>query len=521
MNYPSILNEVIGPVMRGPSSSHCAAAVRIGLVARALMNNTINSVLVEFDKDGSLPTTHASQGSDMGLCGGLLGFGADDERLISYESQMKLANIQIRYLVGNYGDPHPNTYRLTLHNSDETHFLIAVSTGGGMFEIIELDGNKISIQGDCHETLIFFKGNQDAIIESLKNKAIESNYLAQALGDQSFLEIKTHDKLDDSLVNALMVHENIISIKQIPPVLPILTPGKMEIPFDNAAQMLDYGKGQKLGLDDLALEYESIRGGTSKKDVLDKMIKIIRTMKASIESGIMGTNYRDRIIGQQSDKFIDNLQKGRLIELGVLNKIILYVTSLMEVKSSMGVIVAAPTAGSCGGLPGAIIGTADVMGFSHEQSARAMLAAGMIGVFIAKYSTFAAEVGGCQAECGAGSGMAAAGLVTLMGGSANRAVAAASMALQNSFGMVCDPVANRVEVPCLGKNIMAASNAVSCANIALAGFDEVIQLDEVITAMDEVGKSIHSTLRCTALGGLSVTRTSKQIEKRLQAISKK
>lgn len=111
--------------------------------------------------------------------------------------------------------------------------------------------------------------------------------------------------------------------------------------------------------------------------------------------------------------------------------------------------------------------------------------------------------------------MAAAALVTLAGGNLNQAIAAASMALQNILGMICDPVANRVEVPCLGKNIMAASNALSCANMALAGFDPVIPLDEVIQTMDEVGKSIPYNLRCTALGGLSITKTSKEIEKRL------
>jgi L-serine dehydratase len=111
--------------------------------------------------------------------------------------------------------------------------------------------------------------------------------------------------------------------------------------------------------------------------------------------------------------------------------------------------------------------------------------------------------------------MAAAGLVTLFGGPADTAMSAASMALQNTFGMTCDPVANRVEVPCLGKNIISAANAVSCANLALAGFDHVIPLDEVITAMDNVGKSIPHELRCTALGGLSVSPTSRKIEARL------
>jgi L-serine dehydratase len=194
----------------------------------------------------------------------------------------------------------------------------------------------------------------------------------------------------------------------------------------------------------------------------------------------------------------------------------LYVTSLMEMKSSMGVIVAAPTAGSCGALPGAVLGAADTLGSSVEEKAKALLAAGMIGIFIAAHATFAAEVGGCQAECGAGSGMAAAALVTLAGGSARQAVDAASIALQNTLGMICDPVANRVEVPCLGKNVMAASNALACANLALAGYDPVIPFDEVIETMDSVGKSLPMELRCTALGGLSVTRTSRAIEQRLK-----
>jgi len=155
------------------------------------------------------------------------------------------------------------------------------------------------------------------------------------------------------------------------------------------------------------------------------------------------------------------------------------------------------------------------MGLSKDDMIHAMLAGGIIGVFIAAHATFSAEVGGCQAECGAGSGMAAAALVTLAGGSTQLAVNAASIALQNILGMICDPVANRVEVPCLGKNVMAASNALACANMALADYDPVIPLDEVIQTLDTVGKMIPSALRCTAQGGLSITKTSKEIEKRL------
>jgi L-serine dehydratase len=112
--------------------------------------------------------------------------------------------------------------------------------------------------------------------------------------------------------------------------------------------------------------------------------------------------------------------------------------------------------------------------------------------------------------------MAATALVTLAKGTTEQAISASSMALQNILGMICDPVANRVEVPCLGKNVLAASNAVACANMALANFDPVIPLDEVIGTMDSVGKSLPSELRCTALGGLSVTKSSQEIEQQLQ-----
>ncbi|MCZ7635264.1 MAG: L-serine ammonia-lyase, iron-sulfur-dependent, subunit alpha [Verrucomicrobia bacterium] len=153
----------------------------------------------------------------------------------------------------------------------------------------------------------------------------------------------------------------------------------------------------------------------------------------------------------------------------------------------MGVIVAAPTAGACAALPGAVIAVAEEMGLSEEAMARALLASGLIGVFIASRWTFAAEVGGCQAEGGSAAAMAAAALVTLADGTLTQTMAAASLALQSLLGLICDPVANRVEVPCLGKNVLAASHAFSCANLALAEYDPVIPFDEVVEAAQRVG----------------------------------
>jgi L-serine dehydratase len=388
-----------------------------------------------------------------------------------------------------------------------------------MIDVIEIDGHELSLLGDLYVTLIYFDQIEIGVVRRIKEvlgQKCDIQILKEQNIEKRFICLKTHAPLDKEQIAALALEGETIAIKFLPPVLPILTPPEIEVPFGSCEQMLAYNRNRQLSLAELAIEYESARGGVGRDEILDKMIEIVRIMKNSVQIGLSGTHYKDRILGCQSTFYSKKHQAGQLMDIGILNRIILYVTALMETKSAMGVIVAAPTAGSCGGLPGTVLGTADVMGSDDKQTAKAMLAAGMIGVFISKFSTFAAEVAGCQAECGAGSGMAAAALAELMGAEAEVAIAGASMALQNSLGMICDPVAHRVEVPCLGKNVMAASNAVSCANMALAGYDPVIPLDEVIHTMDDVGKSIPSKLRCTALGGLSVTPTSKKIKEKLE-----
>lgn len=513
--YPSIFNDVIGPVMRGPSSSHCAAAVRIGKMVRDLMDGEIKDVLIEFDPDGSLATTHVSQGSEMGLFGGLLGWDATDSRLADSPKAIQEAGINVKTVITPLDTDHPNTYKMTVTNSRETHTITALSTGGGIIEVIEIDGTKVSMAGDYYETLIYFKSDKDRLLVHL-NEKISADEIRILHGEATqFIEIKSQGFIDQETISELHSKFDIQSIKQIRPVLPILSFQGMEVPFITCSEMMAYNRNKNLDLWELAVHYECSRGAITNAQVTQKMADVIDIMQNAIHEGLAGTEYADRILGYQSGKFQAQMENRRLIDGGVLNQIILYTTALMESKSAMGLIVAAPTAGACGGLPGACIGAASALGLSKDNMTRAMLAAGIIGVFIADQATFAAEVGGCQAECGAGSGMAAAALVTLVGGSTQQAVNAASMALQNTLGMICDPVANRVEVPCLGKNVMAASNALACANMALADYDPVIPLDEVIQTMDKVGKMLPSALRCTALGGLSITKTSKEIEKRL------
>jgi L-serine dehydratase len=279
--------------------------------------------------------------------------------------------------------------------------------------------------------------------------------------------------------------------------------------------MVTTGDPKTRKLSDFALDYETARGGINESEVLEQMRKIHGIIKSGIQIGLAGTEYTDRILPQQSHRFAEMLKAGKLHDGGILNTAILYVSALMEVKSSMGVIVAAPTAGSCATFPATCVAAAEGQGATEEQTLRAMLAAGLIGVFVTTRSSFAAEVGGCQAETGAGAAMAAAALVELAGGNAEQALGAASHALQNVLGLVCDPIANRVEAPCLGRNIAGAANAIASSNIALAGYLHLIPLDEVLDAHRQISENMARELRCTALGGLSISKTSKEIEAQL------
>jgi L-serine dehydratase len=541
VRYPSIFNDVIGPVMRGPSSSHCAAAVRIGLLARALMDGEMTEVLVEFHPTGSLATTHESQGSDMGLFGGLLGWDATDDRLVDSPRAIRAAGIETEIRITEFPASHPNTYRITLRHGAEEHRMTALSLGGGMIRVVEVDGVALSMEGDYHETLLFLAGSGVAEVgRVLEEGGVHADSTQELSGlEQALIQIKSQDPIPPETLSRLLAIPQVLSVRTLPPVLPVQSRVDMQVPFLSATQMeafalqAEKGGAQPLPLWRLAAAYESQRGGIPEEEVLARMVEIVEILETSLQTGLAGTEYEDRILEAQVGSFRSALGAGALLgaeprDAGLLNTMILYVTAFMETKSAMGVIVAAPTAGACATLPasclsaahhlaGVPIGEGLPSSAAKEEAAKAMLAAGMIGVFIAAHSTFAAEVCGCQAETGAGAGMAAAALVHLGGGTAQQALAASSMALQNTLGLICDPVANRVEVPCLGRNVLGASNALASANMALAGFDPVIPLDEVIQTMDAVGKSLPHSLRCTALGGLSVTPASKRIEEALKA----
>jgi hypothetical protein len=238
---------------------------------------------------------------------------------------------------------------------------------------------------------------------------IEADDLLVHEHDGAFLvEIKSQEPLGDDEIAELRRQGLVTAVRRLAPVLPVRSRKTTRVPFTTCDEMLRSDAGRGTPLWNLAVLYESARSGLEERQILDRMIEVVRILRKSVDQGIAGTSYDDRVLGHQSGRFAENLRSGRLLGGGALNRIVLYVTALMEVKSAMGVIVAAPTAGACAALPGAVIAMAEEMGLGEEEMAKALLASGLIGVFIATRFTFAAEVGGCQVEGGSGGSMAAA-----------------------------------------------------------------------------------------------------------------
>ncbi len=516
---PSIFNDVIGPVMRGPSSSHTAASVRIGQMARQILNDEPSRVLTEFSPDGSLATTYESQGSAIGLAAGLLGWEITHPELPAALKMAEEGGLSLEFRITPFEADHPNTYRIRLEGKNGGSVsLTAISHGGGIVEIKSIGDFQIGVRGDFYEVLLFLSADTspDDYNPEIHPLSTVEQVTALSSGGRNLIRVQLSAPPDPDWLLSMRKIASVEKVIVLDPVMPVLSSKDISVPFRTASELLNRAMKEKLDLYQAALIYECQRSSLTEKQVIGMMEEMVTLLRESLQKGLQGTAYEDRILGYQSGIYSDAASGGLLLGDRLMNRIIAANMAMMEVKSSMGLIVAAPTAGSCAVLPGTLIPVAEELQVGRDELVKAFLASGLIGVFIAGFSTFAAEECGCQAECGSASGMVAGGLVQMKGGTVEQGLSAASMALQNMIGLVCDPVANRVEVPCLGKNIQASLNGISSANMALAGLDPVVPLDEVIHAMDQAGRSLPRSLRCTGLGGLSITPTSKKIEEKLK-----
>lgn len=281
--------------------------------------------------------------------------------------------------------------------------------------------------------------------------------------------------------------------------------------FKNAKELLALCQEKKLPISEVMRQREILLGETTAEIVDQRMDRVLEIMKDAAFSPIKDPVISmGGLIGGEARKLCEFHDLGKSLCGNVLGKGITYAMATLETNASMGLIVASPTAGSAGIVPGMMLALQEVYGFSDKKIRQALFNAGAIGYLAMRNATVAGAVGGCQAEVGIASAMAASAAVELLGGTPLQCTYAASTVLMNMLGLVCDPVGGLVEYPCQNRNAAGVSNALIAAEMSLAGIPQFIPLDEMIDAMYTVGKKLPAELRETALGGCAATPSARE-----------
>lgn len=276
--------------------------------------------------------------------------------------------------------------------------------------------------------------------------------------------------------------------------------------FKNAKELLALCREKNLPISEVMRQREILLGETTAEIVNQRMNRVLEIMKDAAFSPIKDPVISmGGLIGGEARRLCEFHDQGKSLCGNVLGKGITYAMATLETNASMGLIVASPTAGSAGIVPGMMLALQEVYGFSDEKIRQALFNAGAIGYLAMRNATVAGAVGGCQAEVGIASAMAASAAVELLGGTPLQCTYAASTVLMNMLGLVCDPVGGLVEYPCQNRNAAGVSNALIAAEMSLAGITQFIPLDEMIDTMYAVGKKLPAELRETALGGCAAT----------------
>lgn len=272
--------------------------------------------------------------------------------------------------------------------------------------------------------------------------------------------------------------------------------------FKNAEELLSLCRRESVPISRIMLLRECSLGETDTQTVMQRMGKALSIMRSSATIPLTRTvRSMGGLIGGQAQLLSAHSQAGRSICGAVLQKAVTYAMAVLEVNASMGLIVAAPTAGASGVVPGLLLALQEEYDIPDERLLEGLLNAGAIGYLAMRNATVAGAVGGCQAEVGVASAMAASAAVELMGGSPEQCLDAASTVMMNMLGLVCDPVGGLVEYPCQNRNAAGVANALVAAELSLSGIRQLIPFDEMLAVMYKVGRSLPCELKETALGG--------------------
>lgn len=287
--------------------------------------------------------------------------------------------------------------------------------------------------------------------------------------------------------------------------------------YESIKQIVTTAEKKKQPISSLIIDAEVADSGVSREDVWNKMKRNLETMRAAVQKGETGKGVHSPtgLTGGEAIKVKKYREQHKSLSGDAMMGAVQAALATNEVNAALGVICATPTAGSAGTMPGVIAALEDRLHLSEDQLIRFLFTAGGFGLVIANHANIAGATGGCQAEVGSASAMAAAAAVEAAGGTPQQSSEALAIAISNLLGLVCDPIAGLVEVPCVKRNAIGTANALVAADLALAGCTSIIPADECIQAMDKVGRNLPSSLRETGIGGLAGTPTGQRIKARI------
>ncbi len=286
--------------------------------------------------------------------------------------------------------------------------------------------------------------------------------------------------------------------------------------FTTISELLSIATELQQPLSEIIWQYEAERNQRQPQDIWNEMRTALKVMREAVEKGLHQTDKSfSGLVGGDASRMAQRLSENSCLGSTTSARAAAYALAVSEVNANMGKVVACPTAGSCGILPGAMLAAAECLHCDEDTLIRGLFTAAGIGMIIAENASIAGAIGGCQAECGSAAAMAAGAIVEIAGGTPQQVSEALALALKNLLGLVCDPVAGLVEVPCVKRNAFGAAHALLAAEMALAGIESAIPADEVIDTMYQIGLAIPKSLRETSEGGLAKTPTAQRITERL------
>ena len=289
----------------------------------------------------------------------------------------------------------------------------------------------------------------------------------------------------------------------------------MEVLFRNVRELVERAERENKLISEIMIEQEMLMSERSREEIMEQMSRNLKVMEEAVERGLKGVHSVTGLTGGDAVLLQKYIQSGKGLSGDLLLDAVSKAVATNEVNAAMGTICATPTAGSAGVVPGTLFAVKNKLNPTEEQMIRYLFTAGAFGFVVANNASISGAAGGCQAEVGSAAAMAAASIVEMAGGTPAQSSHAFAISLKNMLGLVCDPVAGLVEVPCVKRNAMGAANAMVAADMALAGVTSRIPTDEVIGAMFRIGQTMPVALKETAQGGLAATPTGKALEAKI------